>query len=85
MNERIREAWIKAAREDSGDDWDSQTQFIERFAKLVVRECLTVLEHERVQYDQDTQSFDEGQWLVGAETAIDNAAFALKEHFGVEE
>ena len=40
MNERIREAWIKAAREDSDpDNWDTQVQFIERFAELIVREC----------------------------------------------
>ena len=40
MNERIREVWIKAAREDSDpDNWDTQVQFIERFAELIVREC----------------------------------------------
>jgi len=41
MNERIREVWIKAAREDSDpDNWDTQEQFIERFAELIVRECV---------------------------------------------
>jgi len=41
MNERIREVWIKAAREDSDpDNWDTQEQFIERFAELIVRECI---------------------------------------------
>lgn len=40
MNERIREAWIKAAREDSDpDNWDTQEKFIERFAEVIVREC----------------------------------------------
>lgn len=40
MNERIREVWIKAAREDSDpDNWDTQEQFIERFAELIVQEC----------------------------------------------
>jgi hypothetical protein len=42
MNERIKECWIKAAREDSGDKWDTQEEFIERFAKLIVRECAKV-------------------------------------------
>ena len=46
MNERIRELWIQAAREDSGDDWDSQTQFIERFAKLIVRECVWIVDND---------------------------------------
>jgi hypothetical protein len=40
MNERIREVWIKAASKDSDpDNWDTQEQFIERFAELIVKEC----------------------------------------------
>jgi hypothetical protein len=42
MNERIKECWIKAAREDASETWDSQEQFIERFAKLIVRECAAI-------------------------------------------
>jgi hypothetical protein len=42
MNERIRECWLKAAREDSGDKWDTQEEFIERFAQLIVKECAEV-------------------------------------------
>jgi len=42
MNEQIKECWIKAAREDSGDKWDTQEEFIERFAELIVRECVKV-------------------------------------------
>lgn len=40
MNERIRELWIKSASEDSDpNNWDTQEQFIERFARLIVLEC----------------------------------------------
>jgi len=49
VNERIKECWLKAAREDSGDKWDTQEEFIERFARLIVQECaLTagLMEHE---------------------------------------
>jgi len=42
MNERIRECWLKAAREDSSDKWDTQEEFIERFAQLIVRECVLI-------------------------------------------
>lgn len=46
MNERIREVWIKAAREDSDpDNWDTQEQFIERFAQLIVQNCLTIMKN----------------------------------------
>ena len=40
MNEQIRECWLKAAREDSDDKWDTQEEFIERFARLIVSECI---------------------------------------------
>lgn len=46
MNERIKECWIKAAREDSSETWDSQEQFIERFAELIVRECIQIVHKE---------------------------------------
>ena len=42
MNERIKECWLKAAREDSGEKWDTQEEFIERFAELIVKECCDV-------------------------------------------
>lgn len=42
MNERIKERWLQAAREDSGDTWDSQTEFIERFAVLIIKECADI-------------------------------------------
>jgi hypothetical protein len=42
MNERIKECWLKAAREDSGEKWDSQEEFIERFAQEIVRECMEI-------------------------------------------
>jgi hypothetical protein len=44
VNERIKECWLKAAREDSSDKWDTQEEFIERFAKLIVRECALICE-----------------------------------------
>ena len=50
MNERIREVWIKAAREDSDpDNWDTQEQFIERFAELIVKECSLVADRARAE------------------------------------
>jgi hypothetical protein len=42
MNERIKELYITAMREDCGEKWDTQEEFIERFAELIVRECAAV-------------------------------------------
>jgi len=60
MNERIREVWIKAAREDSDpDNWDTQEQFIERFAELIVRDTLDqVAEFSRLTKAYQTQGID---------------------------
>ena len=73
MNERIREVWIKAAREDSDpNNWDTQEQFIERFAKLIVNECCQRLLKEDIRYG----GYGYNQY------GLHNK---LREHFGVEE
>ena len=56
MNKRIKECWLKAAREDSDDKWDTQEEFIERFARLIVMEIFSVIEDERYEiYDPVVQ------------------------------
>jgi len=71
MNERIRECWLKAAREDSGDKWDTQEEFIERFARLIVQECIDIVNrHEYSYYEADPL------W---------ETAQLIKERFGVRE
>ena len=80
MNERIRECWIKAAREDSDpDNWDTQEQFIERFAELIVRECMKVAVFKDSGYMHTADVA--GYMAAGRSTA----ARMIKEHFGVEE
>jgi hypothetical protein len=76
MNERIREVWIKAAREDSDpDNWDTQEQFIERFAELIVAECAQAC----INMGNDYEIKSAGQYQA------ELFAFAIKKHFGVEE
>ena len=70
MNERIKECWLKAAREDSGDNWDTQEEFIERFAELIVKECASMARVYR------NHEFD-----FTGDLELDE--FMLK-HFGVE-
>jgi hypothetical protein len=55
MNEQIREVWIKAASEDSSETWDSQEQFIERFAKLIVRECASRVDYWESRQGEHTE------------------------------
>ncbi len=68
MNERIRECWLKAAREDSDDKWDTQEQFIERFAELIVQECMSLCQ----------ECIDDG--CIEAEEPMRK----IEKHFGVE-
>ena len=70
MNEQIRECWLKAAREDSGDKWDTQEEFIERFAQLIVRECLDIVNRHEYSYHEADPLWETAQ--------------LIKERFGVE-
>ena len=86
MNERIRECWLKAAREDSGKKWDTQEEFIERFAKSIVEKCAEILraESERL-YKLSAEEKDElfaSNFEICAEKCWDNELM-IKEHFGV--
>jgi hypothetical protein len=47
MNDRIQACWLRAAREDSDDKWDTQEEFIERFARLIVQEVFEMIDDER--------------------------------------
>jgi len=40
MNERIKELWDQAAKLESNPSWEGQTKFMEKFAELLVKECL---------------------------------------------
>jgi hypothetical protein len=75
MNERIQEL-IKQC-EDYGS-WDNKVYTFdkEKFAELIVRECMTtVLKESKWYWDKD--EFESAN-------AIQNAARRVKEHFGVE-
>jgi hypothetical protein len=48
MNERIRELWDKAAESTAAfhsgqnNSWETQVNFMDKFAELIVRECAKV-------------------------------------------
>ena len=48
MNERIRELWDKAAQaaaaypSGQNNSWETQVNFMEKFAELIVRECIEI-------------------------------------------
>ena len=42
MNERIKELWDRAAKLESDSSWEGQTKFMDKFAELIVRECVDI-------------------------------------------
>lgn len=50
MNEQIRELWDKAAESTAAypsgqnNSWETQVNFMEKFAELIVRECIDVVD-----------------------------------------
>ena len=81
MNDRIRECWLKAAREDSGDKWDTQEEFIERFARLIVKECIDKIEAHRIPIGNSAAGEMACEWTYAALKEIRDE---IKEHFGIE-
>ena len=82
MNERIKELWDKAAESTAAypsgqnNSWETQVNFMEKFAELIVGECIRSVEDVpgRVTRDYD--------WLV-KQTKI-HAIEKIKDKFGVE-
>ena len=50
MNERIRELYEQAAKTTQGDSWEEQTEFMEKFAELLIRKCYQVTEDNDCNY-----------------------------------
>lgn len=79
MNERIEKLAGQALSELAIAGWDLQTSpfnlFTDRFAELIVEECIGICECE---WNGDADTF-------AASESYNECADAIKEHFGVEE
>ena len=80
MNERIKELWYQAVQPHTGDSWAEQTAFMEKFAELIVGECIQVSEPVLDEPYEDMTEFGKGL-VEGQDVAIEK----IKQHFGVEE
>ena len=82
MNERIKELAIQAGMivGDAGEF--DMTKFMPKevkFAELIVRECVSVINTEAAEHEDDDEI--ERAWKMGTEFAV----YQIKQHFGVEE
>ena len=86
MNDKIKQLWEEAAKTTQGDSWETQVNFMEKFAELVIRECASREEllgaiargwcseknsHKTMDPDLALAIFDEVEQQI-------------KQHFGVE-
>ena len=81
MNERIKQLWEQAAKTTQGDSWEEQTKFMERFAELIVRECVGVVEPSSYR-----QAYPENyKGGIDCLEVLEERVYKIKQHFGFEE
>jgi len=84
MNERIAELWDKAATASaaypSGQNtsWETQVNFMEKFAELIVRECINIGDNYEEILGNEPECFNCRKVAYGI---VDK----IKNHFGVGE
>ena len=80
MNERIRELWDRAAESAAAypsgqnNSWQTQVDFMDKFAELIVRECADLM-------NSDKDSDRHVMW----NRALYETRGKIFRHFGVEE
>jgi len=95
MNERIKEIAEQAELieivDDAYQERGTWQPFVEKFAELIVRECVEQLVKEGDAWEQFSRNPPEGQEtnaghaLFAAYRLKEDAVSRLEEHFGVEE
>lgn len=87
MNDRIRELWDKAAQSTAAypsgqnNSWETQVNFMDKFAELVVRECIDKIETYRIPVGNSRYGELACEWTYDALKEIRDE---IKETFGVE-
>ncbi len=99
MNERIRLLYEQAhsIRHHDGDPmrggnpptvyWEGETS-AEKFAELIVEECMTMCDETRADYFKHRKAaddFTDKNIYAEGESASDIIKYKMKKHFGVEE
>ena len=81
MNERIKQLAEQAGMVIIEDRFSTYLPFVEKFAELIVRECLA---HGKLTQSQAVVNGSD-EYNAGREMGIEVFMNQIKEHFGVEE
>jgi hypothetical protein len=84
VNERIKQLWEEAAKTTQSDSWEEQTKFMERFAELIVQECMELFVDQKYMILNPHEPFANERVRALKEHDKDTVR-KIKEHFGVEE
>lgn len=87
MNERIKELAIQVQRTEMPGVLFAHPEFVEKFAELIIKDCMTMSDDLKAQYltsRKSTMDFDEKQIYAEGEAACDIIKYKMKRHFGVE-
>ena len=91
MNERIKELMVELKKTVSTHRGDAVLigyDEIEKFAELIVRECMTMCDETRADYFKHRKAaddFTDKNIYAEGEAASDIIKYKMKKHFGVEE
>jgi hypothetical protein len=77
MNERIKQLWEEAAKTTQGDSWEEQTKFMEKFAELIVQECIAQVEQAK---NSPFVSLDDAKRMAHL---VDVTKKKIGKHFGL--
>jgi hypothetical protein len=88
MNERIQELAKQATVHGNTEHHlDIPSWYLEQFAEMIVKECMTMCDELQAQYltsRKSTMDFDEKQIYAEGEAACDIVKYKMKKQFGVE-
>ena len=92
MNKRIKELAEQASQYANEQNELHGVGYVitfkEKFAELIVRECMSMSDELKAQYftsRKSTMDFDEKNIYAEGEAACDTLRYKMKKHFGVEE
>lgn len=76
MNEKINGLWSQAQM--GYNDQRCDPEVVEKFAKMIVRECVMICKSHKIQSTDDV-------WYLAHNETVNNISENIEEYFGVEE
>ncbi len=82
MSERIKELLVQCTQESIDGSFANRYVDQEKFAELVVKECLSICQKVHDEFESDGQKFNI-DWMQ-RQIAINICKSEIKQHFGIE-